>query len=238
MSWVFAYCEDEPNARGILAEQLKKWALTSEREVVLHCFEDADRLLGAWKDTETFDALFLDIELPGLDGMSLAESIRRQDRDIPLVFITNHSYIMPKGFAVEAIDFIVKPLDEAQLFAALDRVAYRLDNRIETFFTCRVERENVRVPVREIYYFISEGHYTYINDDPDYRFREKMDDLFERLPKRFVRIHRSIIVNMDHIHSYNSSRIVLDNEEHGEHPIGKNYLESFIKAISEYRRFF
>jgi len=238
LAWILAHCEDIAADREIIETQLKKWARLRKQKVTLYSFEDANRLLGAWRDTDSFDALLLDIELPGQDGVSLAESIRKKDRHIPIIFITNHSNIMPKGFALEVIDFLIKPLVEERFFAAMDRLLYRLQRRGDDYFTCRVERETMRFPLRDIYYLVSDGHYVTINDDVMMRFREKMDPLEARLPKNFVRIHRSIIVNMDHIYQYGLQRVIIDDEEHTEQPIGKNYMESFVKAITEYRRFF
>jgi len=238
MPWIIAHCEDVKIERDVLEAQLHKWARLRKQQVTLFSFEDANRLLGAWKDTDSFDALILDIELPGLDGVTLAENVRKKDGQIPIIFVTNHSHIMPKGFALEAIDFLIKPLVEESFFAAMDRLVNRLDHRGEDFFTCRIDREIVRYPLRKIYFFVSDGHYVTINEDSAIRFREKMDPLEARLPKNFVRLHRSIIVNMDHIHQYGIQRVIMDDEQRTEHPIGKNYTESFIKAITEYRRFF
>ncbi|MCL2498467.1 MAG: LytTR family DNA-binding domain-containing protein [Symbiobacteriaceae bacterium] len=239
MPWSFAICEDEVKHSDALESLIRKWAEKRRHEVVIHTFEDANRLLGAWSDTDSFDALFLDIQLPGgLDGVSFAESVRRKDKDIPIIFVTHHSDLMIKGFSLEALDFIVKPVQEEPLYAALDRMAYRLQQLPEQYFSCRVERENIRYPVRSIYYFISVGHYILINGDENYRFREQMVTLLERLPRNFARIHRSIIVNMDHVYQYGSQRLIFEDAKRTELPISRNHMESFVRTISEYRRFF
>ena len=239
MLWRFAQCEDEKTYRETLEALLYLWAKARGREIFVHSFEDAGRLLGAWKDTDSFDALFLDIELPGgMDGLTFAENVRRKDKNIPIVFITIHGDHIAKGYALEVLDFIIKPVVRETIFPVLDRLAYRLDNRAKHYFECRIDRETVRYPMREILYFVSEGHYITLNGDEDFRFREKVDSLQGRLPRNFVRIHRSIIVNMDHVFQYGAGRVILDDARRTEHPVGRGYMENFIKTISEYRRFF
>ena len=239
MPWIFAVCEDEKVYREALNEMIRKWASARQHQVTVHSFVDTGKLLGAWSDTNSFNALILDIELPhSVDGLTFAESVRRKDRDIPIIFVTNHSDLIAKGYSVEALDFIIKPVNEEQFFIALDRLAYRLEQMPVQYFNCRVERENMRFPLRDIYFFVNEGHYVMVNGNDEYRFRERVDDLQARLPKNFARIHRSIIVNLDHVFQYSTQRVVMNDAERTEHSIGKNYLDGFIKAISEYRRFF
>lgn len=86
---------------------------------------------------ERFDLLFLDIMMPGIDGMSLANRIREFDESVIIVFVTNMSAYAIKGYEVNAFDYIVKPIAKTHLFKSLDRIIKIFSNKSSQTITIK-----------------------------------------------------------------------------------------------------
>jgi Response regulator of the LytR/AlgR family len=239
MTWKFAICEDEQIHLDQLRDAIHEWAQQNGHSIAITAFDNALQLLGAWHDTNSFDAFFLDVELPGgMDGMELAKGIRKDDSSVPIVFVTSHKELMPRGYPLDAIDYLVKPLNKKRLFPALGRLATRLKQLEVAYFTFASGSEHMRFPLRSIYFFASSSHYISINNNPEFRFREKMDTLEQRLPSNFARVHQSTIVNLEHVHLAVREYVVLNDEQKTQLPISKRYYDSFMDAYRKYYRFF
>jgi len=239
MVWKFAICEDEQTFLDPLRDAIQEWAQQNGHSIAITPFDNALKLLGAWNDTNSFDALILDIELPsGMDGLELAASVRKVDSSIPLIFYTSHRELVLKGYPLDAIDYIIKPLNIKRLFSALDRLATRLEQLKVDYFVFASGSEHMRLPLRSIYCFGSSSHYISVNNNAEHRFREKMDALEQRLPSSFVRIHQSTIVNLEHVHQTFRDYVVLDDELKTQLPVSRRYYESLMEAYRKYYRFF
>jgi len=239
MVWKFAICEDEQFYLDQLRDAIQEWAQKNGHSIAISPFDNALKLLGAWNDTNSFDALFLDIELPsGMDGLELAASVRKVDSSIPLIFYTSHQELVLTGYPLDAIDYIIKPLNTKRLFSTLDRLATRLDQLKVDYFVFASGSEHMRLPLRSIYYFKSSFHYICINNNAELRFREKMDTLEQHLPSSFARIHRSAIVNLEHVRQAFREYVVLGDELKTQLPVSRRYNEPFMDAYKKYYRFF
>ncbi|TXK33697.1 response regulator transcription factor [Ottowia sp. GY511] len=150
-----------------------------------------------------FDLVLLDIHMPGTDGMTLAETLARLPQPPAVVFVTAHAEHAVKAFEIDAVDYLTKPVRRERLQAALQKVE-RLaqvhagpepDLSEEQWLVIHERGRTLRVPVSEVLYFKAELKYitvrtaaaTYVLDD-------SLAQLAERLPPRFVRIHRNALV--------------------------------------------
>lgn len=92
-----AICDDEKAQRSLITKYLQEWARENGQILELSEFPDAESLLFCWEDEKRFDLLILDIEMGALSGMELAERIRRENEDIPILFITGYETYMARG---------------------------------------------------------------------------------------------------------------------------------------------
>ena len=101
-----AICDDEESQRALIEKYLYEWA--EARSLILEtvAFSDAEQFLFEWEEDKRYDLLVLDIEMGAINGMDLAKRIRREDEEIPIVFITGYESYMAQGYEVSAMQYL------------------------------------------------------------------------------------------------------------------------------------
>jgi two-component system LytT family response regulator len=198
--------DDEPSSRDRLRDLLEK-----QRDVeVAGESEDVASALAAIRQ-QAPDVVFLDVQMPGADGFHLIDAVGA--RAMPaVVFVTAHEEHALRAFDVDAVDYLLKPFDEERFAAALSRVREEVDFRRQRRDGGR-RKSLERLPLRSagrvsflrvdaIEWIDAAHNYVRIHgvDGQTHVVRGAISDLEARLaPERFVRIHRSTIVNVDRV---------------------------------------
>ena len=206
--------DDEPPARRKLLTHLKhepEVEIAGEAGDGLEAVESIRHL--------TPDLVFLDVQMPGLNGFEVLEVVGSQAMPL-VVFVTAYDDFALDAFAVEAVDYLLKPFDGGRFRKAFERARRRLaersgeGERLERLLQAvlpqgeRLQRLVVRkgeriflVPVAEVIRLAAAGNYVEVHTEKGtFLLRETMASLERRLdPERFARIHRSEIVNVDAI---------------------------------------
>lgn len=209
--------DDEPLARQRLHDLL---AAEPEVRVVADCADVPEAVSAIRRLTP--DLVILDIQMPERDGFSLIEEIGPQQMP-PVIFVTAHDVHAIRAFEVHAVDYLLKPVDRERFSTALDRARTQIEQRrigeirrqlAELVGTGKPEasahperlvvRSNGRVlffKVDEIDWIDAAGNYVRLNaGEHSHLLRETMAGIEGRLDaERFVRIHRSTIVNIDRV---------------------------------------
>lgn len=194
-------------------------------------------------DTERVDAIFCDINMPDLNGMDFVQSLVAP----PLVvFTTAYSEYAIEGYKVNAVDYLLKPfsLDDFRRAALRVKDRYEHNNVLQQPLTTdtepeladdniflKTEHKVVRVKIADIRYIEGMSEYLKVHIEGQPRpiiMLLAMKRMEERLPSNFLRIHRSYIVNMNHVQEVTKNRIVMDAETYL--PIGDMYKD----ALGEY----
>ena len=160
-----------------------------------------------WLSTNYADLVLLDINMPGLDGLQLAERLRASRHPPRIVFVTAHADHALKAFEIDAVDYLTKPVRRARLQEALVRVAQRLDRAVpvaparppevaEQPVLVVSDRGRVqRVPVADILYLKAELKYVTLRTPAHaYVLDDSLSDLEQRLGDVMLRIHRNALV--------------------------------------------
>ncbi|MHB1136504.1 MAG: LytR/AlgR family response regulator transcription factor [Coriobacteriia bacterium] len=146
-----------------------------------------------------YDVVFLDVDMPGLTGIQLAEALAGLDRPPALIFVTAHSEHAVKAFEVAATDYLVKPVETARLKRALERIAPAAESpaRIERIPVEKAGRK-LLLQVGDITHIMAKDDYSYIFTDGErYLSTFSLADLEHRLePQGFFRVHRRYLVNL------------------------------------------
>ncbi len=190
-------------------------------------------------DEEQIDALFIDINMPDLNGMDFVRSLAAPPI---VVFTTAYSEYAIDGYKVDAVDYLLKPfgLDDFQRAAMKVKKQYDLQNTQPVQISAPDEDEAlflktdykvVRVNISDIKYVEGMSEYLkiYLNDRKPLVVLLSMKKLEERLPHYFMRIHRSYIVNLKYIQEVNKNRVILDADTYL--PIGDLYRTAFNEYI-------
>lgn len=146
------------------------------------------------------DALFLDVEMPGVSGLDLARLVGERSAAPAVVFVTAHTRYAAEAFAVEAFDYLLKPLDPDRLARVLERLRARAQpapRGVEKIAVVAGGRTEL-VDEDDVHYVSADGDYTRVHTfDRSYLCTTALGALEESLPAaRFLRIHRSYLVNL------------------------------------------
>lgn len=208
---VIAVCEDNDRAREGLAACLKKAMARRCLDGQVAAFSSAEQMRREMNG-RAFPVNFLDIYMEGTSGMELAWEIIKCDPKAAVVFATTSREHMAEGFCVGAVHYLVKPYAEADVGEALDR-CLRLVDKLEPYMELSVGRENRKVLLSHIYMVEFRNRCCFVcTTEGDYRVYMRLEEMENRLAdSRFLRCHRSYIVNLDHVSCITGNDFVLDN---------------------------
>jgi len=185
--------DDEPLAIDVVVDYLQKW------DIHPVCCENGVEALRQLQN-EDFDLLFLDIEMPGLNGIGLLKSLSRR----PAVVLTTafRDYAV-EGFELEVLDYLVKPFSFARMQQTMDKFVRWREAVVpppDVLFL-KVDRQLVPVPVKDILYLESKKDYVRVYTiSNEYLCHLTLTDITARLPpEKFLRLHRSYTVALDKI---------------------------------------
>ena len=146
------------------------------------------------------DALFLDVEMPGASGIDAARLVRGRTEPPAIVFVTAHASYAVDAFAVEAFDYLLKPIDPERLARVVERLLARAAPEARTARKIPVVAgsRTELIDQDEVQFIQAEGDYSRVHvHDRSYLATASLRELEEALPgDRFMRIHRSTIVNL------------------------------------------
>ena len=117
--------EDEKSHRDLLIHDLEEWRQETGRAVTVEAFGTAESFWFRYEEQRDFDVLFVDIQMPGMDGMELARKVRALDGDIVIVFATGISDYLEEGYEVEALHYLIKPLNAEKVKRCMEKALGR-----------------------------------------------------------------------------------------------------------------
>lgn len=201
-----AICDDDKNQINALKALLCEW----NSQAVITEYNSAEQFLFSYPDNSC-DLLLLDIEMGAMNGMELAKSLRARGDMLPIIFITGFSQYIGEGYDVEALHYLLKPVDKNKLFQVLDRYAdrHKADNRI----ILPVGDESVCVNSDDIIYLEAFGKKTQVTlkNSKEILCTYGLSAAADKLGNGFVSCHRSYVVNIGFIASISKTEVTLDN---------------------------
>jgi two-component system LytT family response regulator len=198
--WNVLVADDEPAARRGVRQMLAGFP---EFAVIGECRDGAEVL--AALDTLIPDVLFLDIQMPGIDGF---EVIRRRmpDRMPAVVFLTAYDQFALRAFEAQALDYLLKPVTQARFATTIARLKRQLGMPREPTVLVPTSRGAVILAAREIDWIEAENNYARIwARGGSYLLRESMHALEERVGDGFVRAHRRALIRLDAVRALTST---------------------------------
>lgn len=229
-----AVCDDETRVLEDLSAQITQ-AFT-ETGCAAEIFKTTDSFaLLAHMKANPIDALFLDIDMPRLGGMDIAQALLDEGSRTLLVFVTHHDALVYQSFQYHPFGFIRKSHFEEEIPAVAASIARELQKKC-AFFTFKSGDRFCRVPLSDILYFESESNYLRLHcTDSVYRFRGTLSALEQELGAGgFIRTHKGFLVNQQHIFAIRGEEIQLVGGE--MLPIGRTNRDSIKQAILRYMR--
>lgn len=184
--------------------------------------------------TGDFDAVFLDIQMPMMDGIETAEKLRLKDDNVQIIFVTNMAQFAIKGYQVRALDFLVKPVTFFDISLELDKLMRICRNSSDNFLWINSGGSFMRVLFDDITYIEILRHDVYVHMRKQVvSFRGTLKELEPKLDKNiFSRPDNCYIVNMYYIKKIQGEFIYLDGGE--ELHISRTRKKQFMTDFTNY----
>ena len=226
-----AMVEDEAAVREQLQGYIQRYTRQYGTEFAVTEFSDGVEILDAYRPV--YDIVLLDVEMKHLDGMETARRIRELDRDVVLLFITNMAQYAIKGYAVGALDYVLKPVPYFAFSQQLQKAEEKLRRRARHFLAVPVEGGLRRLDTAQIYYMESEGHRVHFyTEEGEFSapgalktFEEKLADL------PFARCNSGYLVNLAQVKSVQQG---LAQVGPYELQVSRPKRKSFLAALADY----
>ncbi|WP_297423034.1 LytTR family DNA-binding domain-containing protein [Clostridium sp.] len=229
-----AICDDEMIILNDMSVIIKNKFLEFGVNANYFITSNPEKLLN-YLEEERVDVLFLDIDMPKINGMDIGEYLLNKKNDTLLIFVTSHDALVYKSFKYHPFGFIRKSHFNEEITQTLDSVVKVLKDKIDTL-AIKTGNDVITIKLNEIMYF--EGDQNYINlytHKANYKFRETLGNLEKELGgKGFIRVHKGYLVNQKHVFIFNTKEIKLNNEI--LIPIGRSYSEIVKKQLMKYMR--
>ena len=226
-----AMVEDEAAVREQLQGYIQRYTRQYGTEFAVTEFSDGVEILDAYRPV--YDIVLLDVEMKHLDGMETARRIRELDRDVVLLFITNMAQYAIKGYAVGALDYVLKPVPYFAFSQQLRKAEEKLRRRARHYLAVPVEGGLRRLDTAQIYYMESEGHRVHFyTEEGEFSapgalktFEEKLEDL------PFARCNSGYLVNLAQVKSVQQG---LAQVGPYELQVSRPKRKSFLAALADY----
>ncbi|MDY6868789.1 MAG: response regulator transcription factor [Chloroflexota bacterium] len=224
--------DDEPLAQNILMRYLEQ---VKGFEVIGKCL-DAVEAVNMLK-TNRVDLIFLDIEMPKLDGLSFLKTLSSPPK---VIITTAYREYALEGFELDVVDYLLKPISFDRFLKAINKISRRLDVENEThlpkeadYIYLRADNKMIQVPFSEIKYIQSLSNYVQIfREGKSIISYQKLSHLQKVLPSsKFLRVHRSYIIPVERITAYTSSYIEIEDQEI---PLGGKYRDRVIDFLKKF----
>ncbi len=194
-----AIVEDDPIYSVQLQRYLNQYEQESGEKFRTVCFSDGVELVEHY--SADYDILLLDIEMPVLNGMTAAERIRRVDREVVIIFITNMSQYAIRGYAVEALDYVLKPISYYSFTQCIQRAMDRMRKRTKQFRVVNTGKgESRKLELSHIYFVEVQGHtLIYHTIEGELTASGAMNEVERELAWRCFRCYKGYLVNLVHV---------------------------------------
>lgn len=235
-----AIVEDDEKYIAQLWAFLERFSKESKNTISTEVYHNGAEFIGNYKPI--YDAIFLDVEMPVMNGIKTAEAIREMDKAVIIMFITNLAQYAVKGFEVEAIDYVLKPIEYPSFTIKMNKILREL--RIKSYASLLIntsDGETLRLPLQQITYIEVIGHYLHYHTI-DSIYKERSDRTMKLLTKElaengFSRCNNAYLVNLFYVDRLDKEFCFVNGEKLA---ISRTKRKQFIEDSKKYMegRFF
>ncbi len=232
MELKIAICDDEAGQREYLRDVVAAWAKKNRHGADVREYESAKSFLFDYGEEKDFDILLLDIEMPEINGIELARTVRAENSTVQIVFVTGYYEYFSDGFDVSALHYLIKPVNEGRLCPVLDKAVSNLAYRQRSVLMSTSEGD-VKISIGDIMYLESEGVYVIVHTTKQkYRVRNTLAKLSQQLDGTFFKVHRSFVVGLKYVKMISRTQITMINGD--VLPISRGLYDDVHAALIKY----
>ena len=226
-----AIVEDEDSYAAQLMEYINKYQAESGYYFKVTRFTDGDEITNGYKGQ--FDIILMDIEMKLMDGMTAAEEIRKLDSDVIIMFITNMTNYAIRGYQVDALDYVLKPVSYFAFSQKLGRAISRIKKTPSKIISVDMPSGVKKLEIDNIFYIESEGHnLNFYTTSGEFTIRAKMGDFEEQLsPYNFFRSNKGYLVNLKYVDGVENGSCIIAGKKL---LISRARKNDFMTALTDY----
>lgn len=226
-----AVVEDDPQFSAELKAYINRWCGENGNAAEISVFCDGLDIAEDYR--ALWDIIFMDIEMPHLDGMEAAKLIRAKDPDVIIIFVTTMAQYAIKGYEVQALDFVLKPVNYTQLSFRMDKAVQLKLRDTDKSIVVPDGETKIRLPVREILYIEVRNHTIEIVTAPKtYAMRGTLSDMEARLEGcNFSKCNQCYLVNLRNVTGVKKDSVIAGDREL---PISRPRKKQFLEELSAY----
>ena len=223
--------ENDADERLRIRECLSWLEKTENTPFQITEFPSGTAFIGAYEPE--YDIVFMDIEMPGMDGLETARELRKIDPSVILIFVTNLAQYAIAGYEVEALDFILKPINKYSFAIKVRRAVSRVPKKTEDYISVKMEGEKRQIPISSVRYLDMDGHYVvYHTQGGDLKEYATLKEACGKLQRSFfVFANRSCLVNLFYVTSVSRDSVMLGGDRID---ISRPQRKAFLSAVSDF----
>ena len=226
-----AIVEDEDSYAEQLIAFVEKYQAESGNYFKVTRFTDGDEITNGYKSQ--FDIILMDIEMKLMDGMTAAEEIRKLDQDVVIMFITNMTSYAIRGYQVDALDYVLKPVSYFAFSQKLGRAISKIHKKDTKVISIDIGGGVKKLDIDNIFYIESEGHnLNFYTTGGNFTIRAKLSDFEEQLSAyHFFRSNKGYLVNLKFVDGVENGCCIIAGKQL---LISRARKNDFMSALTDY----
>lgn len=232
-----AIIEDKKNEADKLIYSIKEYERLQKKNKVsfeINWYENAERFLQSVRNKIVHDIVFFDIELPIQNGMDAAFIFRQLDRQTPIIFVTNLTQYAIKGYQVEAIDYILKPVEYSSVVSPLNKAIEIIQNNKEEILFIKNVKGLIKISSKDLMYIeVNDHKLSYFTINESIFGYGTLSDLELKLRNHsFLRCNRSYLINPRYIKGIENQMVIMKNGD--KLKISRSRKKQFMNELTEW----
>lgn len=207
-----ALVEDDKNYADEMTEYLKRYEKECGEKIQVAYFPDGAEIVEDYQ--ANYDIILMDIEMKFMDGMTAAEHIRQVDNEVVIIFITNMPQYVMQGYKVDALDYVLKPVNYFAFSQRIERALTRMKKRKKKFLSIAVQGGMQKIDVSQILYVEVLNHDLVLHTKKgNFNSKGSMKDIETMLVgESFYRCNKCYLVNLEYVDGVQNFDVYIGDE--------------------------
>lgn len=206
-----AVCDDNKIDQEYICKLLYEYGDENKIIPEIQIFISAEQFLFRYAEEKEYQILVLDIEMAEMNGVELAKKLRKDNREIQILFVTGFADYISEGYDVDALHYLMKPVSREKFFQVMDKAVSNLNVKEKVLFV-QENGEMLKLLAKNIRYVEVFSHVCMIHTtEGNVETKISISNLEQKLSDSFFRVHRSYLINLEQVKKIGKTEIFMDD---------------------------